>query len=336
VLIAVCLESARPESLVLSNVIVAGALLLPALVLMFQACPGEMHTPDAPLLWQMVKYSVPLGLATMLGTMTLQLSSVIVSSMCTPEQFAVYSTGAVEIPLVGIVTGSITTVILADMARLCHEGRRGEALQLFQTAALRSAAILLPAMVFFWIAAEPFIVALYSPKYHDSVLPFRLYLLALPVRTVTYGAALMALGKTRLVLIRSAIELMLNALLCIIMVRVLGYLGGVIALLLTLYTWSSAYNLHAISDGFSVRFRTVLPFAKLTQIAGIAIISGVPAWAVMMLVRAPEIQKLLLLAVVYWPLALYFLKKHGDLVVPARVGLLLCKVRALLPGSVPA
>ena len=40
---------------------------------------------------------MPLGLATMLGTMTLQLSNVIVSALCTPEESAVYSVGALAL-----------------------------------------------------------------------------------------------------------------------------------------------------------------------------------------------------------------------------------------------
>jgi O-antigen/teichoic acid export membrane protein len=286
-------------------------------------------------MWEMLKYSVPLGVATMLGTMTLQLSSMIVSSMCMPEEFAVYSVGAIELPLIGIVTGSITTVILADMARLCQEGRKDEALRLFHTGALRSAAILLPATVFFWIAARPFIEGLYSARYSESVLPFRLYLLVLPIRIVTYGAALMALGKTKLVLFRSIFDFLFNGALCVILVALFGYLGGVLAMLVTLYSWTSVYNLHAIAKGFGVRFTEVLPLAKLARILGIAAVAGIPAWILVTMLSVPQIVQLLLAVVAYWPMAGFLLKREGFLPLPEIFDRVLTKARALCGSSGP-
>jgi O-antigen/teichoic acid export membrane protein len=315
-LIAVCLWTKRPEALVLTQVVLAGVMVVPALMLMWQACSAGQAKLETELMWEMAKYSLPLGLATMLGTMTLQLSSVIVSALCTPAEFAVYSVGAFELPLIGVVTGSITTVILADMSRLCQEQRKDEALRLFQTAALRSAAILFPAMCFFMAAAEPFIVGFYSEKYQGSVLPFRLYLLTLPIRIVTYGAALMALGMTRAILFRSILDFVLNACLCVAFVWLFGYLGGVFAILATLYTWTTAYNLWKIAQGFNVKTATVLPLGPLLRILTLAAIVALPVWAAMNLLELPAFLKLLLACLAYWPATLFLLHRQGNLPIP--------------------
>jgi O-antigen/teichoic acid export membrane protein len=308
-IITSCLWFNRPEVLVLVQVGLTGLLLVPSLWLMFRACPGKLHRPSRDLLWAMVKYSVPLGFATVLGSLSLQLSSVVVSAMCSPAEFAVYSVGAFELPLVGIVTGSITTVILADMARLCHEGRKDEALSLFRTAAVRSAAILLPAMVFFLIMADPFIEGLYSNKYQGSIAPFRLYLLILPMRIVTYGAALMALGLTRVVLFRSVIDLLLNAALCTVFVWLWGYLGAVIALVLTLYVWSVPYNLHTIAKGFGVPILKVLPFPMLSKILLVSA-ALVPLPLVCLLAASvPKLVQFCLAALLYWPPLIYLFNR---------------------------
>lgn len=337
-LIVVCLRTRRPEPLVLTQVVVAGLLLVPALNLMARACPacGASAGPSARLVWEMAKYSVPLGLATMLGTMTLQLASVIVSALCTPAEFAVYSVGAVELPLVGIVTGSITTVVLADMARLCQEGRKDEALRLFQAAAVRSAAILLPAMLFFLVTAEPFIKALYSEKYADSVLPFRLYLLVLPVRIVTYGAALMALGKTRSVLYRSIGDFLLNAALCVLLVRWMGYLGGVLALLVTLYVWSTGYNLCAIGRGFGVRISRLLPVADLARIFLWSLPGVVPAAVCIRLMHPNYLAQLAVGALIYWPITALCMHRAGYLPHLTAAQAAGARLGAWLQGKLPA
>ena len=334
-LIIVCLLTRRPEPLVLTQVVLAGIMVVPALTLMWQACAAGNARPEPGMMWEMARYSVPLGLATMLGTMTLQLSSVIVSALCTPEDFAVYSVGAFELPLIGIVTGSITTVILADMSNLCREGRKNEALWLFQIAAVRSAAILLPAMVFFWVAAEPFIIGLFSVKYHDSILPFRLYLLTLPVRIVTYGAALMALGKTRLVLYRSIVDFLLNAFLCAVLVHFFGYLGGVIGMLATLYTWTSLYNLRTITKGFDVYFKNVLPHGQLLRILFAALALALPAWGLGNVFALPQILKLIVAAVVYWPGTVLLLHWQGCFPLPSAIGGFVMRAKSLWIRRVP-
>jgi O-antigen/teichoic acid export membrane protein len=326
-LIGVCILWRRPEPLVLTQVVLAGIMVVPALILMSKACAAGNAKPEPALMWEMVRYSVPLGLAMTLGTMTLQLSSVIVSAICTPEDFAVYSVGAFELPLISVVTGSITTVILADMSRLCHQGRKDEALRLFQTTAVRSAAILFPAMIFFSVAAEPFIIGMFSQKYQASILPFRLYLLTLPIRIVTYGAALMALGMTRIVLLRSIFEFLINALLCVILVHRLGYIGGVIALLVTLYTWSSAYNLQAIARGFGVRFLQVLPIGVLMRIFGTAAIMVLPLWAILTFTHISPIASLALAAFVYWPATVFLLNRHHSLPISLIADRLINKAR---------
>jgi O-antigen/teichoic acid export membrane protein len=154
-----------------------------ALWLAFSSVPGKWTLPDPGTMKQMLKFSVPLGLATMFGTMSLQLDKVIVSALTSPEEFAVYSNGAVEIPLIGIITGAVTVVVLADMRKSVADGNFQEAIRLFRLTAEKTSYILFPAMVFLFISADSFIQTLFSDKYADSVIPFRWYLLLLPVRT---------------------------------------------------------------------------------------------------------------------------------------------------------
>lgn len=250
-------------------------LTLPvALLLAFSNTAGALRKPNFSSMKKMVQYSVPLGLASMLGTITLQLDKMIVSSMCTPDDFAVYANGAVEIPLISVITGSIATVILADMANSVKDGDHAGALALFRQAAVRSALILLPVMAFLMVYATDFILLLYSERYIESVTAFRIYLFTLPIRIVVYGSALMALGMTRAVLWRSIFELLLNAVFSIVFVYLFGYIGAAIATILTLYLWSVPFNLHAIAKGFGCHWHETLPLQKIGCILLVAATSA--------------------------------------------------------------
>ena len=72
----------------------------------------------------------------------------------------------------------------------------------------------------------------------------------------------MALGMTRVILVRSIFDLIINCILCYVLVKMIGYLGAAIATLLTLYLWTIPFNLK-ISNGFGIRWQENLPFKDL-------------------------------------------------------------------------
>jgi O-antigen/teichoic acid export membrane protein len=298
--------------------VVAPALFLPIAVwMMYKAVPGAIRWPKWMSMQEMVRYSVPLGLASMLGSITLQLHSIIVASLCSPEDFAIYINGAMEIPVIGIITGSITTVVFAEMSELCHKGDKVAALQLFHKASIKSACILFPTMCFLLVVAEPVITFLYSEKYYDSITPFVIYLFVLPLRIVVYGAALMALGMTRVILIRSIFDLSINCVLCFVLVKVLGYIGAAIATISTLYLWTIPFNLTKISYGFGVRWREILPFKDLLKILALSVLCmplavlGAYAFPIM------SFSRLVLAAILFWPILAYLLYRSKIIALPS-------------------
>jgi O-antigen/teichoic acid export membrane protein len=304
----------------LAQIFIPVIFLPVALILIFKNLPGKIESISTKSMKEMLKYSAPLGLATMMGTIMLQLDKIIVSWMCTPEEFANYVNGAMEIPLIGVITGSISTVLLSDMSTLCFQKKENEAIGLFQKAALYSAAILLPVMVYLAVTAKPFIITLFSSKYLESVLPFLIFLLIIPIRTVMYGSALMALGKSRIIMYRSFFDLLVNLILSIIFIYFFGYLGAAFATVSTLYLWTVPYNLYHIGKGFRVRPYRVLPLKKMGQILFLSSIPAVPA--LLFLRIWPEINpvlQLIIAACLYFPLTFVILYKQQLMFVPTNL-----------------
>lgn len=293
-------------------------VLLPiALWLVFKNVPGKFSWPDIKSMKAMLKYSVPLGLAGMLSTIMLETNKIIVSAMCTPEEFANYVNGAMEIPLIGIITGSISAVILVDMTAYIHKGDMMRALDLFKKAALKSAVILFPVTIFLLLSGKSFIVTLYSEKYLESVVPFYIYLFTLPVRIVVYGSALMALGRSRIILYRSILDLTINALLSILLVYLWGYLGAAVATILTLYLWTVPYNLHKIGKGFNVSMFMTLPLRQLSRILLTCLAVALLPLLYLVLFKHPYLVQLLVSSILYFiPLTL-ILHRKGILEIPS-------------------
>ena len=255
--------------------IIFPAIVFPIyLFFIFRYVPGEWHWPRLKSMWAILKFSIPLGLASVFGTLAIQLANLIVSALTSPEAYAVYAVGAKEIPLIGTITGSIAVVILADMATKIKDNQIKEALALFNKASLISACFLFPIMCFLMVHAQSFIVILYSEKYIDSVVPFRIYLLVIPVRIAYYGSAFIAFGKSKLILMRSLGDLLITGLLCYIFVSILGENGAALGLLVTLFVWTVPFNLMTLRKYFDCQFSQILPFPQLFRVFFISIFSA--------------------------------------------------------------
>jgi O-antigen/teichoic acid export membrane protein len=274
-IVVVVLLWPSPFTAVKANVACEGLVLAFALWMMIRSVPRGAARVSLQGMYAMARYAAPLGLASMFGTLTIQLDKMIVASLCRPEDFAVYANGAVEIPLLGIITGSIATVILVEMRAAVAKGDYEEALRLFRLAAAKSACILLPTMCFLFVFAEDVVTVLFSSKYAQSVLPFRLYLLILPVRTAFYGPALMALGQTSTVLVRSVLDLCVNLVLCVFLVRQWGAIGAAVATVSMFYLWCIPANLFCVAKGYRTHFLRPLPLRRMAGVFLAALVAAV-------------------------------------------------------------
>lgn len=219
-----------------------------------------------------LKVSIPFGVASMIGAVSLQLDKVLVSSFGTTKEFAIYVNGAIEIPLIGVLTGSIATVLIGEMSNHIKDKKYTEALFLFRKSATQTALIIFPVMIFFIYNSNEFMTLLYSEKYKLSAIPFTIYLFLLPIRIVVFGSILIAMGKSKIILYRSIIELILNFIFSIIMFKLFGYLGIAIATVLVTYLWSVPYNIKEISKGFSVKNKELFDLVSLGKIMLISLL----------------------------------------------------------------
>jgi O-antigen/teichoic acid export membrane protein len=263
------------NTLILIRVLVPLLFFPMTIYLIFKFVPGKWDKPRISSMWSMLKFSIPLGLSSVIGTITIQLSSMIVALMTSPVDFAVYANGAKEVPLIGIITGSISVVIMAEMANKIKEGDLKMALELFRKSAIASASFLIPIMVFLMIYADSFIYILYSNKYTGSVTPFRIYLFSIPIRIVYYSAAFIALGKSKEILFRSVIDLGLTAIFSFLLLFWFGINGAPIALILTMFIWTVPYNLYTLAKEFNCKSTYIIPFSKVGKVFLISLIAGV-------------------------------------------------------------
>jgi O-antigen/teichoic acid export membrane protein len=250
------------EAPLIGNVVAATLMGCVAIGLMIRSVPNDSFMPSLAGIKELLFFTVPLALAGMFGALAMQLDKFIVAVLCSPEEFAVYSLGAIEVPLIAVVTSALTAVTLADMRKSVVADNKHEALRLFREVATKSSYVILPIMLFLMITADTFIEYLYSDAYKDSAVPFRIYLTLLPIRTVVFGSLIMAFGRNRFILFRAMIGLALNAVLSTILVWNFGPWGAVVATVTTIYLWDVPANIYVLSQELQNRWYEILPFRE--------------------------------------------------------------------------
>ena len=121
---------------------------------------------------EQLKYAVPLGLASMFGSISTQLDKFMVSNRCSPEEFSWYVAGAIELPIIGIVTGSLSAVILPEFTTLYQSEKHDRILALWRTAMERSSVVLLPCFGGVLLFAEGLIEIMYTDRFLPAATPF--------------------------------------------------------------------------------------------------------------------------------------------------------------------
>mgnify|MGYP000339064720 CR=1 FL=1 len=299
----------RPLTAVSGAVAGAGVCAAAALLMMGRACRGGSWQPTLRGLRSQLAFGVPLGLAAAIGLFERSVDKLMVAAMASPEDFSIYVNGALEIPLIGVVTSSVTSVLIPEYTRLYAEGRLSDIVALMHRAMTSCALVILPAMAFLFVAAGDLMVLLFGPTYEASAAPFRVYLLLLPVRTLTFGALLMAMGKGRCILIQTVATLAINVPAAWLAIRLFGSIGAAIAAVGAVYLVSLPYLLLQLRRWLHCPIRTLIPWRNLGEII---VACGIPI-AVLALVRSlaagwPELVTLLVSGLVFFSATLVLLR----------------------------
>lgn len=297
----------NPTAPLIGMTIGACITCLLGLALLFFSLPKDDWTPQKNAMKELVKFSLPLGIGGMVGALNVQLDKVIVSMMCSPEEFAVFSNGAIEIPLIGVLTGSIVAVLMVDMRKAVVENRHDEAIALFRKTAIQTSYVLFPVAIFLMIFADSFVSVMFSSRYEGSALPLRVYLLLIPIRTVSFGALLIALGKNNAILHVSLTTLLLNVTLSIALVFLVGPTGAVISTVATVLFWTVPVNLYVLSKSLGCGWFSLLPLssylATCTELVWFVVILVIVYWITL---NQPHLYRLVLATVtagtwmMYW------------------------------------
>ncbi|OMD89414.1 oligosaccharide flippase family protein [Paenibacillus odorifer] len=227
---------------------------------------------DISIIKKVLLFSIPIGLASVVGTLNIELDRLMIGIFLDTEQLAIYTNASREMP-VTIVAISLTAVLLPRLARLLKKGQNQKAANLWGNSTVLSYIIICFLASGFFIFASDVMRLLYSEKYLPGVSVFRVYNLVLLLKCTYFGMILNAKGKTKFIFYSSIISLVLNVVMSYFLFFTFGFIGPAIATFLSQLI-IIIIQLNFTAKVVNIRFMKILPWKMLGLITLVNVLLG--------------------------------------------------------------
>ncbi len=187
--------------------------------------PIKLTLPSKAYLKKVLKQGVPLYLATFIGVATLNMDKLIVTYFEDTETFAIFSVGALEIPIFAMLSAAFSQKIYPQLVRLVNADRKEDAKKIWMDTTIKVSYFTYPLILVMMFFAEEILFFIYSDVYKESVILFKTYLLVALFRNNYYGAIITASGQTKYITLYSGLMLAFNFIISIFLYHFIGING---------------------------------------------------------------------------------------------------------------
>lgn len=141
---------------------------------------------------------MPLVSASMAGIAFRSANQFFISRYFGPEVFAGFSNGFIEIPMVRMITGATSTVLMPVFSKIIHDkSDMTQLTNLWKNALQKSAVLIYPMVIFFLFYSREVVTVVYSEAYADSAKYFSTAMILNFFNIIIFAPLLLAIGETR-------------------------------------------------------------------------------------------------------------------------------------------
>jgi len=219
-------------------------------------------------------YAVPFGVAVIVNGFIGNVHQYIVSVTSNAAEFAIFTVGCFQLPLLSVVVDSIAKTSLVRMAELRnHENSLEEIAQVISNSCRKLWLIFFPVFVFLFVIAEEFIEILFTTQYLDSVPIFRVFIFIIPLSAILIQHVPRAFNETNFILINNTASLAISVFLCWAGMLYVGILGVALGFIVANLIWKVTF-LFKCKKILKTNISNILPFRELFRSGLIILIGG--------------------------------------------------------------
>ena len=264
-------------------------------------------------LLEQLRYAFPIGISSYIGIVGRQIDQYIVSAFFSPQSFAVYSRGAMRVPVLSTIQFTVNDIMMPYYVKDYRDGKIKSLLSRYHLCVEKVAKINFPVFVFLFLASPSLISLLYTEQYLGAVPVFRAYLFLLIINITTFGIIPRASGKTKSIFYASLINVVANIILSCLLVPVFGAVGAAIATILCAVL-SGYYYLIMSCRILGIEMRQIFPWNFLARYLCISLIAGIPIFGIDYIAQLAGLHLLLTLSLegIVYSLGFIFLVMRSD------------------------
>lgn len=205
--------------------------------------------------------TAPLLLHFILSNGSEYIDGIIVKSYFSTDQFSFYRYGAREFPFLMVIIGALRSTMI-------HRGSSNtdSMLEEMKSETRKISLIFFPASLLLLFISKPLFVLFYNPDYAQSALLFNIYLLLVISRIIVAEVMLYNNRKNTMFALISLIELIVNVLLSIVLLRYFGIYGIAIATLVA-FTISKIYLIYYVNKKFAIKMSRYIDIKTFTVLS---------------------------------------------------------------------
>jgi O-antigen/teichoic acid export membrane protein len=188
--------------------IIQGIVQLAMLLLYLRSrFAGFWRSFDLSVLKMQLSYALPLGLAGLLFSIQMDLHNYFVSNRFGPTVYAVYAVGCFQLPLVGILSEAVCSVMIPQVSYLQKHDRGREIVLLTARVMRKLSLVYFPIYAFLMVSGREFIAVLFTSQYIDSWPIFAINITMVPAGVLVLDPILRAYAEQRYFLLKLRIVL---------------------------------------------------------------------------------------------------------------------------------
>jgi O-antigen/teichoic acid export membrane protein len=254
--------------------------LLGALVIMMAADRSAAEPPLADPWREQLRYCLPSGTASVLATLSRNLSGLVVTRALGVVAFAQYTIARFGEPVVLTLRNSVSAVVLAEMVGRGRDSR-GESLALWKRANTINAILLFPVVVIVERFAGPLVATVFGRAYAPAALLLQIYMLFVVRECFDFAPALRAINCTRPLVGSNVASMVACGVMLAVLIPADGVAGAMVALVLAGVV-DAVWLARAMMRSYGVGLGELIPWGSTLRVTGAALVAAAvlatPVW----------------------------------------------------------
>lgn len=187
---------------------------------------GINYKLDRQIIITQIKFSLPIMFVSIINVLNANLDKNIIAMLYSPAKFAVYVNGAFEIPLTAIITTSITTIMLAEIAKdydIHNQLKLDNIILGYRKLTNVIMVIMIPIAFSIFAFGDSIVTLLFSSKYIDCLPLFNIYLLMLVLKSFNCAVLITGADNQKQLVYSGIVMIACNAIFIFIVYHLLGF-----------------------------------------------------------------------------------------------------------------